>query len=162
MASAGTPFSRHAARNRTLLVIAGRLVYKVVLSLTRWRCPKCNKTFTSLPAFMLRHKHYAFPHLLERAGSYACNTELSYRRCVTESSLPIFRWNGDILRPETGEKAQVLARSTVFRWVTDLGGLVPHTKLKVFEGPPDRRGKSPARRSTLIACRQFCSDKDDS
>jgi hypothetical protein len=114
---------------------------------------------------MLRHKHYALPQMRLRAGRYVVDKELSYRRSVTESSLPIFRWDGDLARVESSErsketeKTQTLAHTTVYRWITTLGGLVPPTARKSVPGIAERKCRTKARKKELIACLRFCRAK---
>jgi hypothetical protein len=91
--------------------------------------------------------------------------DLSYRRSVTESSLPIYRWDGEVTRAESSERAksmeqtQTLAHTTVFRWITTLANMAPPTALKPDLGVPERKSKTHSRKRKLLACRHFCRVK---
>ena len=120
-------FRRHAVRDRSLRVIIERLAYRIEVRLIRWRCPLCRRTFTDYPPFMLPYKHYALPDMQARAARYVTNDDMSYRRGVRESTLPIFHADAPVAGVDSSEEEKdfeatpVLAHTTLYRWVTTLG-----------------------------------------
>jgi hypothetical protein len=126
-------------------VIIERLAYRVDVRLIRWRCPLCRKTFTDYPPFMLPYKHYALPDMRARAMRYVTNDSMSYRKGVTESSLPIFHADASVAgvgsseAEKESEATPVLAHTTLYRWVTTLGKNAPQT---VRSGASVAPGKS--------------------
>jgi hypothetical protein len=151
-------FRRHAVRLRFVLVTVERLVYRVPVRLARWRCSVCRRTFTNYPSFMFRYKYYVLPEMRTRVITYACDEEVSYRRGVTESALPIFHRDAALCdsssseRQRESEHTPVLAHATLFRWVTSLGSR------KVPRGCLAQRSVSPRkyRTTTRLRVLQSC------
>lgn len=158
----GMPFHRHTVRERDLRVTVRRLVYRFVVKLARWRCPVCRTTFTNYPPFMLRHKRYALPEMRARAARYVQDDGLSYRRAVTESSMPIF--HGEIGVADSGssehkrnsEAIPILSHTTLFRWVTTLGIRLPPSAVEKEEHVAPQKSRTPARKRLLAACLSVC------
>ena len=83
-------FKRHASRPRLFLIVVGQTVHAVKALLSRWRCPKCRRTFTCYPTFALPRRRYTLPQIRRLAAAYLQNAPVSYRRSVQESRLPIY------------------------------------------------------------------------
>ena len=125
-----TPFAFHGARPRRFLVLVDSYVCKVAALLARWRCPHCHKTFTDYPPFACAHKAYTLPQMTERAAKYVSNTSTSYRRGVCSANLPIFHFHEEsptdesalLGQTDAGPSLTTMAHTSLFRWVTTLGG----------------------------------------
>lgn len=112
-------FRRHEARRRLFYVIGGPWVEIVSCRITRWKCSYCGKIRTQQPPFALPYKRYTRQTLI--GFSQACLEEEagSYRKAVLEDGLPI----GYASQPGKEEiDERQLAPSTLYRWVTTLGG----------------------------------------
>jgi hypothetical protein len=164
VASSHIPFAFHGARPRRFLVQVGSYVCKVAALLARWRCPHCHRTFTDYPAFACPHKAYTLPQIIERAAKYACIAETTYRKGVCSENLPVFYAQASgvksALQHPTDEipSLSTMAHTSLFRWVTTLGGNAPRPseQLPAVFVPAPRKYTSDLRRSILIACRAMC------
>lgn len=131
----GDWFRRHEARRRWFWVVVGVVVHRLLSLITRWKCVQCGCTFTLYPAFALPHKRYVLPGLWDRVQGYVQHEGMSYRRAVQTAGRPVFHELDEQTprRAESGEPEgqepeperpePVLAHSTLYRWVTTLGGL---------------------------------------
>lgn len=131
----GDWFRRHEARRRWFWVVVGLVVQRLRSLITRWKCVQCGRTFTLYPAFALPHKRYVWPSLRDRVQGYVQEEGLSYRRGVQTAGWPVFheldepaesRVEPSGSGPPESEPERpepVLAHSTLYRWVTTLGGL---------------------------------------
>ena len=121
-------FKRHDVRQRQFMVIAGRLIVKVLSMLVRMKCSLCGKTFTYYPPFALPYKRFVSHQIMERSLRYLQDDTMSYERAAWE--LEPGQTNGrspprepmPICHKDTGEGRQ-LAASTVAHWITTLGRL---------------------------------------
>jgi hypothetical protein len=163
--SVQTPFVFHGTRTRRFLVLVGSYVCKVAALLARWRCPRCRRTFTDYPSFACPYKAYTLPQMSERAASYVSDAATSYRKGVCSANLPVFyaQVSMDKFRQDghTDEVPSLttMAHTSLFRWVTALGGKAlryPENSQTGFD-PAPRKFTSELRRSILIACRATCS-----
>ena len=120
-------FRRHEARRRIFYVIGGQWVEIVWCRITRWKCSHCGKIRTQHPPFALPYKRYTRQILMGFSQAYLEDEASSYRKAVPESSsgqaledgLPI----GFASKPGEEEiDERQLAHSTLYRWVTTLGG----------------------------------------
>ena len=156
-------FRRHSLRQREFLVIDGRYIRAVGGLLARWRCPFCRRTFTEYPAFALPYKQYAIFQMAPRSLHYVENDEISYRKGVLQSYLPIFHW----VEPSKGAAAcvigeSVLAHTTLYHWVSALGdgSCLPSTNECEQQGrefaPAEWKFVTLARRKVLLICRDRC------
>ena len=162
---AQTPFAFHGARPRRFLVLVDSYVCKVAALLARWRCPHCHKTFTDYPPFACAHKAYTLSQMTERAAKYVSNTSTSYRRGVSSANLPIFY--GELPTDDSAPHGRMdaessnttMAHTSLFRWVTTLGG----GEQRQFDTvpadytPASHKYTSEHRRTILIVCRATCS-----
>jgi hypothetical protein len=120
-------FRRHAIRYRFLFIVVGRMIYRIKVSLIRWKCPACECTFTDYPSFAIPHKRYSFSQMRERARQYILDNRVSYRKGVATSALPLFHANGNIAcagmseQEKQSEEIHTMAHSTLYHWVTTLG-----------------------------------------
>jgi hypothetical protein len=162
---AQTPFAFHGARPRRFLVLVGCYVCKVAALLARWRCPHCHRTFTDYPPFARAHKAYTLPQMTERAAKYVSNTSTSYRRGVCSEHLPVF-YKGSptdesapLGRTDVEPSLTTMAHTSLFRWVTTLGGgeLRQSDTVPADYKPASHKYASEQRRTILIACRATCS-----
>jgi len=106
-------FWRHGVRKRLFLVFAA-VVVQVWSYLLRWKCPSCRRTFTQYPPFALPFKRYALPFIMERAGAYVMDEARTYAEGVEAEGMPICH--------EDAEAGRSLWPSTLWRWVSTLGG----------------------------------------
>jgi hypothetical protein len=156
-------FRRHALRARTFLVIEDRCIHSVACVLVRWRCSACNRTFTEYPPFAVPYKRYALAQIVPRALWYVENDGVSYRKGVLEARLPIFHWPslGDGVDHWTDNES-VLAHSTLYHWVSTLGGpayAIPGECREDVDqsfSPAGWKFTTKRRRETLMGCRQCC------
>lgn len=104
-------------------------------------------------------KRYALPQIAARTLNYVEGDEVSYRKGVLESYMPIFHWPQFIPDSRAGIEP-VLAHSTLYRWVSSMGAHVMRTPPPgSFNGsflPADRKFGTDCRRRALIACRYRC------
>ncbi len=162
---AETPFAFHGARPRRFLVLVGCYVCKVAALLARWRCLHCHRTFTDYPPFACAHKAYTLPQMTDRAVKYVSNTSTSYRRGVCWANLPIFYENSPtdesapLGRMDAESSNTTMAHTSLFRWVTTLGGGEQRQSDTVPADytPASHKYTSEQRRTMLIACRATCS-----
>jgi hypothetical protein len=148
-------------RPRIILLVVLSTVERVQTYLTRWKCPSCGVTFTLYPDWALAHKRYEASFILERCKAYVSEDACSYRTGITDDDLPIFHEDADVC-------AQ-LSPSTLWRWVSTLGGLAQttHQALHLIkQKAPDsglfralgtlrigaHKYRSDARRQTLDRC----------
>jgi hypothetical protein len=174
-------FRCHETRARTFLVVVRDLVYTILSVITRWKCPRCRRTFTWYPAFAVPHKRYVLAVILERCRAYVESEEASYRKGVQERGKPVFHEQpqgrqitaDSTEREKANETVRALAHTTLYRWVSTLGAWA-HTLRRARELIKQRRpgtllfreladfrvasGKcrSRARRRVLHACRSLC------
>lgn len=112
-------FKRHEARRRTFYAMGGQWVEVVWCRITRWKCSHCGKIRTQHPPFALPYKRYTRPTLMGFSQAYLEDEDSSYRKAVLEDGLPI----GYASKPGKEEiDERQLAHSTLYRWVTTLGG----------------------------------------
>lgn len=105
-------FKLHDRRPRTFLVALERLVKKVVVWLTRWKCLLCGATFTLLPPFALPYKRYVVLSVKALTERYLQKDELSYRKAVLQDGLPVFYEGKDA----NSLDERTLRHSTLYRW----------------------------------------------
>ena len=144
--------------------LSARYVCQVAALLARWRCPHCHRTFTDYPPFARAHKAYTLPQMTERAAKYVSNTSTSYRKGVcseicrssmrklpTDESAPLGR-------TDAGSSLPAMAHTSLFRWVTTLGGEAQQQSdgMPVDFAPAPYKFTSEQRRSILVACRAAC------
>lgn len=106
-------FRLHDRRERTFLVVVGRLVKSVLSLLSRWKCPLCKGSFTLYPPFALPRKRYVRECVFELAGEYLERDELSYRAAVSVEGMPVFRDRRD----DGTIDERSLSHSTLHRWL---------------------------------------------
>lgn len=112
-------FRRHEARRRLFYVISGQWVEIVWCRITRWKCSHCRKIRTQQPPFALPYKRYTRQTLMGFSQAYLEEEASSYRKVVLGDGLPI----GYASKPGKEEiDERQLAHSTLYRWVTTLGG----------------------------------------
>jgi hypothetical protein len=167
VASSQTCFVFHGTRARRFLVMIDSYVHRVAALLARWRCPQCRKTFTDYPPFACQHKAYTLPQMAERAAKYVNNTVTSYRNGVHSVTVnrPIYYEAtpmGKSTKDHRSDKVAsdtVVAHTSLFRWITTLGGDAqrqPEAEPTAFS-PAPRKYTSEERRFVLIACQATCS-----
>jgi len=115
-----TLFRRHQARPRKFYILCDMLVQVVLCLVIRWRCSGCKKTFTQQPPFALPFKRYTRETILDFSGCYLEEEASTYRTAVLEEGMPIFHASTTREEPINGKE---LAHSTIYRWITSLGGL---------------------------------------
>ena len=115
----------------------------------RFRCRDCRSVFTEYPPFALPYKRFAKPVLVEHAKRYLQNDH-SYRQTVRGTYTPV-AYDG----PQ-GEQGRQLSRSTVWKWLSWLGGLketLQRATSLVLEKHPRA---NPARDVPPIPAKKFC------
>lgn len=149
-------------RHRTFLIIDRRCVRSIPCVLVRWRCPTCGRTFTEYPPFAIPHKRYALAQVAPRALRYVEDDGISYRKGVLESALPVFHWPPDDHSDSYTDDTRALAHSTLYRWVSALGGpayAIPETfgdRADRSFAPAEWKFTTGKRRETLMACWRCC------
>ena len=140
---------------------------------SRWRCPgscgggasaAASGSRTTRP-FALPRKRFVQVPVLEKAGEYL-GTEHSYRKTVKDKGMPIMY---DDRKPAKGRQPVGLAPSTVWRWLSWLGGMPGTLRVAgelIRQKEPDstlhrqpwavspRKYRSERRRDTLIGAMQ--------
>lgn len=146
-------FKLHAYRERRFLIIVEVLVKAVFCTLVRFRCPDCGKTVTCYPDFAIAHKHYTRQSIEGFSHAYVQDDHKTYEDAVmTDDGVPE--------RPASG---QVLAPSSVHRWISTVcdgikKSLPKSSVAQSFEDLiqiPERKYKTPKRRHCLLVCRWF-------
>lgn len=107
-------------RSRIILLVALSIVEHVQTYLTRWKCTFCLRTFTLYPEFAQPHKRYALPSIQERCAAYVEDKARTYAQSVSEGGLPIMY--------EDSDSGKQLWPSTVWRWISALGGFAETTR----------------------------------
>ena len=107
-------FRLHDRRERSFLVVVGRVVKRVVSLVSRWKCTRCKRPFTLYPPFALPHKRYVRDDVFELAERYLERDELSYRAAVEVEGMPVFHDGRD----DGTIDERSLAHSTLYRWLT--------------------------------------------
>lgn len=152
-------FLFHGTRPRRFLIQVGAYVHTVHALLSRWRCPRCRRTFTEYPSFACPHKAYTLPQMTERAAGYVRNPATSYRKGVCFANLPIFHEKAvektSVDRSnEDAAPCPTVAHTSLFHWVTALGAEAMRsssTRQVAFLLSP-RKYTSERRRSILMEC----------
>ena len=158
-------FRMYDCRRRKFRLVVERYIQVAVSWILRWRCLRCGKRFTDYPPFRLAAEAVRPAPVLEKAGEYL-GTEHSYRKTVKDKGMPIMY---DDRKPAKGRQPVGLAPSTVWRWLSWLGGM-PGTLRVAWElirqKEPDstlhrqpwavspRKYRSERRRDTLIGAMQ--------
>lgn len=107
------------------------MVRHVLGALGRWTCPLCGESFTHWPAFAIPHKRYTRREIEERVRQYVEDEACSYRGASSYHGESILHEEGPggppirMMPPMPGMPDEPapshLARSTVWRWVGELG-----------------------------------------
>jgi hypothetical protein len=143
-------FKIHAYRERRFLLIVEMLVKSIFCSLVRFRCTRCGKTVTHYPDFALPYKHYTRQTIESFSHTYVENNKKTYETAViTNDGIPSY--------PDGG---QMLAASTIYRWISTLAGLITSCRDTIEKSFPgfavDRKKyRTPERRTNLLRCRYF-------
>ena len=160
-------FKLHAYRERRFLVIVNMFVKAVFCTLVRFRCADCGKTITSYPDFAIPHKHYTRQTIEGLSRAYVENDQKSYQDAVVI----------DDAVPERQISGQVLAPSSVHRWIGTLAALIiahqqafkkslqqnPAAQLGSHLEPiqiPEKKYKTHNRKHCLLRCRWFFKIQD--
>ena len=114
-------FKYHGWRQRWFYVIVGRVVKRVLSTISRWKCGVCNKTFTLYPDFGLPYKRYVRQDLCRLSERYVSDDGLSYRKAVEVNRMSVFYNVPEGGRDATDERS--LSHTTVHRWISFLGAL---------------------------------------
>jgi hypothetical protein len=159
-------FCLHDRRKRIFLVILDRLVHEILSLLPRWKCPLCERTFTTYPAFAVPRKRYVRKEIIRFSERYVSEDRTSYRKAATEQGLPVFYDGGE----EGKIDERQFAHTTLHRWFPFLGSLkrtardalrlirekTPCSEIfrKILPVPPWKY-RSEERREILIASRRL-------
>lgn len=107
-------FKIHAYRERRFLLIIEMLVKSICCTLVRFRCAGCGKTFTQYPEFAMPYKHYTRQTIELFSAAYVKDDQKTYETAViTDDGVPWYQ-----------DSRQVLAASTIYRWITTLARLI--------------------------------------
>jgi len=107
-------FKYHGLRRRSFLVEIGDLIEKVSSWLVRLKCCFCKGTFTVYPEFALPYKRYTRQQIEERSAAYLEDPSCTYMKAA----------GGRLARCGYEQDERQFAGSTVWRWITYLGGQV--------------------------------------
>ncbi len=113
-------FKYHGVRARIILLVVLSIVERVQTYLTRWKCPSCGVTFTLYPDWALAHKRYEASFILERCKAYVAEDACRYRKGVMDGGAPVMY--------EDADSGMQLWASTLWRWVSALGGFAQTTR----------------------------------
>ncbi len=103
-------FKIHAYRERRFLLIIEMLVKSIFCTLVRFRCTRCGKTFTQYPEFAMPYKHYTRQSIERLSATYVKDDQKTYETAaITDDGVPGYQ-----------DSRQVLAASTIYRWITTL------------------------------------------
>lgn len=112
-------FGLHDCRRRKFRLVIGQCIEVALSWLLRWRCLRCGKRFTDYPRFALPRKRFVKQLLLKKASEYL-GTDHSYGKTVEDEGMAIVYDD----RNAEGRKLPLsLAPSTVWRWLSWLGGM---------------------------------------
>jgi len=142
-------FAKHDVSPRQFRIREDDLICVVASWRVRFRCRDCRKVFTEYPPFALPYKRFAKPVIIAQAKHYLGNDH-SLRQSVRGTHTPL-AYDG----PQ-GQQGQQLSRSTVWKWLTWLGGLKETLRRVtglVLEKDPQA---NPARNVPLISAKKFC------
>lgn len=112
-------FKRHDERRRQVLVPEGSFVLTCWIILVRWKCSSCGTTFTHYPEFLVPCKRYVLCMVLKLSERYVAQPETSYREVVAPGGMPC----GYAERPDGSIDERQLSHTTLWHWLTWLGGL---------------------------------------
>jgi len=142
-------FARHDVSPRQFRIRERDLICVIDSWRVRFRCRDCGKVFTEYPPFALPYKRFAKPVIIAQAKHYLGN-DYSLRQSVRGTHTPL-AYDG----PQ-GQQGQQLSRSTVWKWLTWLGGLKETLRRVtglVLEKDPQA---NPARNVPFISAKKFC------
>jgi transposase-like protein len=115
-------FKIHAYRERRFLLIIEMLVKSIFCTLVRFRCTRCGKTFTQYPEFAMPYKHYTRQTIERFSAAYVIDDQKTYETAViTDDGVPGYQGS-----------RQVLAASTIYRWITTLARLITSSGQDAF------------------------------
>ncbi|NTV59216.1 MAG: hypothetical protein HGA74_18300, partial [Deltaproteobacteria bacterium] len=100
--------------------MAHMLVQVILCLVIRWKCPTCKKSFTQQPPFALRNKRYTRETILDFSASHLEEEASTYRDAVLEEGASFLHASTTKEEPVTSKE---LAHSTLYRWITSLGGM---------------------------------------
>jgi transposase-like protein len=107
-------FKIHAYRERRFLLVIEMFVKSILCTLVRFRCTRCGKTFTQYPEFAMPYKHYTRQTIERFSAAYVKDEQKTYETAViTDDGVPGYQGS-----------RQVLAASTIYRWITTLARLI--------------------------------------
>ena len=132
----GRSFSLHARRVRRFFVVDGSLVHTIRVSLPRWKCPDCRRTFTEYPCFAVQYRRYMLPQVSKRlAWKYTSDPGTDYRASVKHSGQDIYHGGEAVLQDgvldvpdESALSEHALAHTSLFHWITYLATHPPEHK----------------------------------
>jgi hypothetical protein len=108
-----TLFKQHDSRERKVRILLENLsIQMIIITLFRWKCIYCNRTFTFYPCFLMPYKRFATDSIMKLNENYIHIGETSYRKIV--------RPNGSHYAYDDNNKFCELSHSTVWNWVQTL------------------------------------------
>ncbi len=168
--AAGGGFVRNGRRQRFFLEVCEGGIRKVSMSVPRWKCPQCRRSFTEYPEFALPFKRYTRRDILAFCEHYLRHEWSTYRDSVSEDGMPLFYpekapdsfwWkqaDEDEVDPDTA--APALSHTALYRWLTTLAKLELENRVSSRTRPSSRRVspnkfRSEERRRILELCAYF-------
>ena len=131
-------FKIHAYRERRFLLIIEMFVKSIFCTLVRFRCTGCGKTFTQYPEFAMPYKHYTRQTIERFSAAYVKDDQKTYETAaITDDGVPGYQGS-----------RQVLATSTIYRWITTLAQLITSS------------GQDAIAKISHKAGSHFCSDSE--
>jgi len=157
-------FKRHEKRSRLFYIIIDLVVTRQRGSLSRWKCPGCNTTFTSYPGFALPYKRYTLPTILKFSQDYVQNPDASYQKLVDFCPLVY-----EMPAESDSDREPTMEHSTIHRWISTMGSyshlVQTATDLIIQKDPATslcrdlaglkispRKYRSSSRKQTLLTC----------
>ena len=110
----------HELRKRHFWPVVDRMVKKVLTRVLRVACSLCSARITVTPDFALPYHRYLRKEVSKRSSCYLEQAEATYDSCTRQNKMPIHH--------QDENSGQVLARSTVHRWIRFLGVLTVLTR----------------------------------
>ena len=102
-------FKPHETRDRQFYVVVDNMVNVVSGLLIRWECPKCGKTFTDYPDFILPYKCYTLQTIIEYTKMYVEDDTTTYRKIIQQNSVGY---------PDSENQMEY---STIHKWISTIG-----------------------------------------
>ena len=116
-------FKLRELRPRIFLALIEELITRFESYALRWMCTLCKGRFTELPEFAIPYKRHVEPTVVSLAEEYLENDEATYEDVVGCIGYPPENKKSSEDAGEERTRYPQLASSTLWHWLTWLGGL---------------------------------------